>query len=156
MILTSDAFSPGADIPRGYTCEGRDTSPPLSWSDVDAATKSFALIVDDPDAPDPAAPKTTWVHWVVYNIPPGASGLAAGATPDSLPRGTREGVNDWKRPGYRGPCPPVGRHRYFHKLYALDVELADLGRPTKAELLKAMQGHVIASAELVGTYEKKG
>ena len=114
------------------------------------------MIVDDPDAPDPAAPKTTWVHWVVYNIPPGASGLAAGATPDSLPRGTREGVNDWKRPGYRGPCPPVGRHRYFHKLYALDVELADLGRPTKAELLKAMQGHVIASAELVGTYEKKG
>ena len=155
MILTSDAFSHGGEIPSDYTCEGRDTSPPLSWSEVDARTKSLALIVDDPDAPDPAAPKTTWVHWVVYNLPPTASGLAAGATGDSLPSGSHEGKNDWKRIGYGGPCPPIGRHRYVHKLHALDVELADLGHPTKAELLRAMKEHVIASAELVGTYQKK-
>ncbi len=156
MMVTSDAFSQGGEIPSDYTCEGRDISPPLSWSEVDAGTKCLALIVDDPDAPDPAAPKMTWVHWVLFNISPTASGLAAGATPNSLPRGAREGLNDWKRTGYGGPCPPVGRHRYFHKLYALDVELPDLARPTKAELLKAMEGHVIASAELVGTYKKKG
>ena len=155
MMVTSDAFSQGGEIPSDYTCEDRDTSPPLSWSEVDAGTKSLALIVDDPDAPDPAAPKMTWVHWVLFNIPPTASGLAAGATPNSLPRGALEGLNDWKRTGYGGPCPPVGRHRYFHKLYALDMELLDLARPTKAELLKAMEGHVIASAELVGTYKKK-
>ncbi len=154
MVLTSSAFSHGGEIPSDYTREGRDMSPPLSWSDVDAGTKSLALIVDDPDAPDPAAPKTTWVHWVLYNIPPTATGLAAGATPVSLP--LQEGVNDWKRTGYGGPCPPVGRHRYFHKLYALDVPLPNLGRPTKAELLEAMEGHVIASAQLVGTYQKQG
>ncbi len=156
MILTSPAFSPGGEIPSDYTCEGHDTSPPLSWSEVDPGAKSLVLIVDDPDAPDPAAPKMTWVHWLLYNIPPTASGLAAAATTGSLPRGTQEGLNDWKRTGYGGPCPPIGRHRYFHKLYALDVELPDLARPTKAELLQAMEGHVIASAELVATYEKKG
>lgn len=156
MVLTSSAFSHGGEISSDYTCEGHDTSPPLSWSEVDPGTKSLALIVDDPDAPDPAAPKRTWVHWVVYNIPPTASGLTAGATADSLPTGSREGENDWKRIGYGGPCPPIGRHRYFHKLYALDVELPHLRRPAKADLLKAMEGHVIASAELVGTYQKKG
>ena len=156
MTLTSDAFSHGGEIPSDYTCEGRDASPPLSWSQVDPRTKSLALLVDDPDAPDPAAPKTTWVHWVVYNIPTTESGLVAGATGDSLPTGSREGVNDWGRVGYGGPCPPIGRHRYFHKLYALDVELPQLRYPTKAELLKATEGHVIASTELVGTYQKKG
>ena len=156
MILTSDAFSPGGEIPSEYTCEGTDISPPLSWSEVEAGTKSLVLIIDDPDAPDPAAPKITWVHWVLYNIPPTATGLAAGASRESLPRGTREGLNDWKRTGYGGLCPPVGRHRYFHKLFALDVELPDLGHPTKVELMKAMEGRVIASPELVGTYKKNG
>jgi Raf kinase inhibitor-like YbhB/YbcL family protein len=111
-------------------------------------------VVDDPDAPDPHAPKMTWVHWVLYNLPPSAPGLPEGVR--DLPAGTREGVNDWKRTGYGGPCPPIGRHRYFHKLYALDVVLPDLGWPTKAQLEKAMEGHILAQAELLGTYQKKG
>jgi Raf kinase inhibitor-like YbhB/YbcL family protein len=152
MKLTSTVFNAGAEIPSTYTCEGADRAPPLAWTDVPAATKSFALIVDDPDAPDPKAPKTTWVHWVAYNIPPAASGLREGGR---LPGAAREGVNDWKRGGYGGPCPPIGRHRYFFKLYALDTELPDLGGPTKAALEKAMKGHVLAHAELIGTYEKK-
>jgi len=110
--------------------------------------------VDDPDAPDPAAPQRTWVHWVLYNLPASATGLPEGVKTAQLPPGTREGQNDWQRTGYGGPCPPKGRHRYFHKLYALDVELPDLHQPDKAKLLKAMEGHVIAQVELVGTYEK--
>jgi Raf kinase inhibitor-like YbhB/YbcL family protein len=98
----------------------------------------------------------TWVHWVLYNLPPAAGSLPEGMGPDALPAGTREGLNDWKRPGYGGPCPPVGRHRYFHKLYALDTVLPDLGRVTKARLEQAMGGHVLAHTELIGTYEKKG
>jgi Raf kinase inhibitor-like YbhB/YbcL family protein len=117
-------------------------------------TKSLALIVDDPDAPDPAAPKMTWVHWVLYNIPPDATGLSQGVKPADLPRGTFEGINDWKRTGYGGPCPPIGTHRYFHKLYALDVVLPDLGKPSKAQLEQAMKGHVRAQSELIGTYKK--
>jgi len=96
------------------------------------------------------------VHWILYNLPPGAAGLTEGVRPGDLPGGTREGVNDWGRTGYGGPCPPIGRHRYFHKLYALDLVLPDLLRPTKAKLEKAMEGHILARAELVGTYEKKG
>ena len=126
----------------------------LAWSGVPEGTKSLALIVDDPDAPDPAAPKRTWVHWVLYNLPPEAGGLDAAASPDLLPLGARQGRNDWGRTGYGGPCPPIGRHRYFHKLYALDTVLPDLGEPTKAALEKAMQGHVLGKSELVGTYEK--
>jgi Raf kinase inhibitor-like YbhB/YbcL family protein len=98
----------------------------------------------------------TWVHWVLYNLPPTAGRLPEAVEPNTLPASTREGLNDWKRTGYGGPCPPIGRHRYFHKLYALDTVLPDLGEPTKAQLEKAMQGHVLAGAELVGTYEKKG
>ena len=120
-----------------------------------AGTKSLALIVDDPDAPDPAAPRMTWVHWLLYNLPPAAAGLPEGVVPAALPAGTREGINDWKRTGYGGPCPPIGRHRYFHKLYALDTLLPDLERPTKKQLEKAMQGHVLAQAELIGFYQKK-
>ena len=153
MELTSSAFARNADIPSLCTCEGRDQSPPLAWSGVPAGTKSLALIVDDPDAPDPKAPKMTWVHWVVYNLPPGCTGLAKGAK--ALPSGARDGTNDWKRPGYGGPCPPIGRHRYYHKLYALDVVLPDLRQPTKAQLLAAMQGHVVAEAVLMGTYQKR-
>jgi len=153
--LTTPAFAPGGEIPALYTCEGKDASPPLAWSGTPAGTRSLALIVDDPDAPDPAAPKMTWVHWILYDIPVTATGLPEAVPPGSLPAGTREGLNDWKRTGYGGPCPPIGRHRYFHKLYALDTVLPDLGRLTKAGLERAMQGHVLAKTELVGTYQKR-
>lgn len=153
FTLTSSAFTAQSSIPARYTCEGGDTSPALAWTHPPAGTKSFALIVDDPDAPDPAAPQTTWVHWVVYDIPASVSSLAEGAS-KTMPAGSRDGVNDWQSPGYRGPCPPIGRHRYFHKLYALDVVLPDLGAPNKARLEAAMQGHVLAKAELMGTYQK--
>jgi hypothetical protein len=154
--IKSASFSHQGDIPTKHTCEGDDVSPPLSWSAAPAGTKSLALIVDDPDAPDPKAPKMTWVHWVLYNIPPAATGLPEGVKKSALPAGTGEGLNDWKRTGYGGPCPPIGRHRYFHKLYALDTTLSGLGTPTKADLEKAMKGHVLATAELIGTYQKKG
>jgi Raf kinase inhibitor-like YbhB/YbcL family protein len=152
LSLTSSAFTANGKIPRKYTCEGGDVAPALAWSGVPANAKSLVLIVDDPDAPDPAAPKTTWVHWVLYDIPATASGLPEGANP--LPPGTRKGRNDWKRTGYGGPCPPTGRHRYVHKLYALDAVLGDLGEPTKASVVAAMEGHVVAEANLVGTYQK--
>jgi Raf kinase inhibitor-like YbhB/YbcL family protein len=152
LTLTSTAFAHGAAIPKLYTCEGKDVSPPLSWSGLPEGTKSLAWIVDDPDAPDPAAPQRTWVHWVLYNIPPDAKGLAENVK--DLATGTLEGLNDWKRTGYGGPCPPIGRHRYFFKLYALDTLLPDLKRPNKAALEKAMEGHVLGKAELVGTYQK--
>jgi Raf kinase inhibitor-like YbhB/YbcL family protein len=155
LTLTSPAFAEGGDIPARYTCEGADLSPPLAWSALPDGTRSLALIVDDPDAPDPKAPKMTWVHWVLYGLPPSDGSLPEGVGRDALPAGTREGLNDWKRPGYGGPCPPVGRHRYFFKLYALDAVLPDLGRATKARLEEAMRGHVLAHAELVGTYAKK-
>jgi len=154
LTITSSAFSQNGEIPAKYTCDGKDVSPPLAWSGLPAGTKSLALIVDDPDAPDPAAPKMTWVHWVLYNIPPGATGLPEGVKAGELPKGTKEGLNDWKRTGYGGPCPPIGRHRYFHKLYALDVVLPELGKTTKQDLERAMKGHVLVSAELVGTYKR--
>jgi len=154
LSIGSSAFRDGTAIPRKHTCEGDDVSPVLEWSGVPAAAKSLALIVDDPDAPDPAAPRTTWVHWVVYDIAPTAKGIPEGGRP--MPEGARAGRNDWQRTGYGGPCPPIGRHRYFHKLYALDVVLGDLAEPTKADLEAAMHGHVIATAVLVGTYEKSG
>jgi Raf kinase inhibitor-like YbhB/YbcL family protein len=153
MQLTSTAFTAGGDIPGRYTCEGQDIAPPLAWQEVPDGTRSLALIVDDPDAPDPAHPQRTWVHWVLYDIPPAAAGLPEGGKP--LPAGTREGTNDWGRTGYGGPCPPVGRHRYFFKLYALDQMLSDQSAPKKAALEKAMQGHVLAQVELIGTYQKK-
>lgn len=156
MQLSTSAFADNTDIPAIHTCEGRDQSPPLAWSGVAAGTKSLALIVDDPDAPDPAAPKMTWVHWVVYNLPPAITGLAAGASGSGLPPGAHEGLNDWQRSGYGGPCPPIGRHRYVFKLYALDITLPALKPPTKAGLEKAMQGHILAQSELVGLYRKKG
>ncbi len=155
LTLTSPAFSHGGEIPTEYTCEGPDISPELRWNDVPAGTKSLALIVDDPDAPDPAAPKMTWVHWVLYNLPPDCTGLPKGVAASQLPAGTREGLNDWKRTGYGGPCPPIGRHRYYFKLYALDTLLPDLHNPTKAQLEQAMAGHILAHAELMGTYQKK-
>ena len=152
FALSSPDFSDGQRLPRVLTCEGSDTSPALTWAGAPVGTKSFALIIDDPDAPDPKAPKTVWVHWVLYNLPPSATGLARGVT--QLPEGTREGLNDWQRTGYGGPCPPIGRHRYFHTLYALDAVLPDLKHPTKATLLAALQPHVLAKAVLMGTYQK--
>ncbi|HTT36439.1 MAG TPA: YbhB/YbcL family Raf kinase inhibitor-like protein [Burkholderiales bacterium] len=154
MTLTSSAFASNQPIPKLYTCEGRDLSPPLTWSGVPAGTKSLALILDDPDAPDPAAPQVTWVHWVLYNIPPSAAGLPQGAASGALPAGTLEGLNDWGRTGYGGPCPPIGRHRYFHKLFALSVVLPNLSRPNKAALEQAMKGQILGQAQLVGTYQK--
>ncbi len=153
LILSSPAFANNGEIARQHSCDGGDISPPLVWNGVPAEAKSLILIVDDPDAPDPAAPRMTWVHWVLYNLPPAATALAEGIASDELPPGTLEGQNDWKRVGYGGPCPPVGRHRYFHKLYALDTVLPDLKSPPKAQLEAEMQGHVIASAELIGTYQ---
>jgi Raf kinase inhibitor-like YbhB/YbcL family protein len=155
LALTSPAFTPGGEIPALFTCEGNDISPPLEWTGVPDGTKGLVLIVDDPDAPDPAAPRMTWVHWVLYGIPPDARSLPEGVPPSALPPGTREGLNDWKRTGYGGPCPPIGRHRYFHKLYAVDVELPDLGTPTKAAVEAALKGHVLAEAVLMGTYQKQ-
>jgi Raf kinase inhibitor-like YbhB/YbcL family protein len=158
MSLTSSAFTHQGEIPARYSCEveGREVSPPLSWSGVPGAAKSLALIVDDPDAPDPKAPQRTWVHWVLYDLPAAAAGLPEGVAPHDLPPGTREGKNDWGRTGYGAPCPPIGRHRYFFKLYALDALLPDLGSPDKRRLEQSMAGHVLAHAELVGTYQKAG
>ena len=157
MVLTlqSSEFSAGGDMPERFTCQGGDHSPPLAWSGAPEGTRSFALIVDDPDAPDPAAPQRTWVHWVVYNLPAGTQALGEN-TSTKLPRVAVEGLNDFGRTSYGGPCPPVGRHRYFHKLYALDAELPAGPPMDKAALERAMQGHVLAQAELIGTYQKKG
>jgi Raf kinase inhibitor-like YbhB/YbcL family protein len=153
LEIHSAAFAHQQPIPALYTCEGADRSPPLAWSGVPEGAKSLVLIVDDPDAPDPNAPKRTWVHWVLFDLPADATGLDEGA--QTLPPGTKHGRNDWKRAGYGGPCPPIGRHRYFHKLYALDAKLELGGEPTKAQVEAAMKGHVLAQAELVGTYQKQ-
>jgi Raf kinase inhibitor-like YbhB/YbcL family protein len=153
LRLNSPAFGDGTPIPAKYTCEGEDISPPLTWSGAPDGTKSLVLIVDDPDAPDPKAPKMVWVHWVVYDLPASTTGLAEGAK--VVPKEAKIGLNDWKRPAYGGPCPPIGRHRYFHKLYALDVMLPALDQATKAKVESAMKGHVLAEAQLVGTYQKR-
>jgi len=152
--LGSSAFQAGAAIPQQYTCVGGDRSPPLAWSGAPAGTRSFTLIVDDPDAPDPAAPRQTWVHWVLYDVAASATFIpenAGGAAPQPA---ARAGLNDWSKTTYGGPCPPIGRHRYFFKLYALDVDLGEIEQPTKAILEKAMQGHVLGRAELIGTFQK--
>jgi Raf kinase inhibitor-like YbhB/YbcL family protein len=152
LTLTSDAFAHGADIPPAYTCDGSDISPPLKWSGVPANAKSLVLIADDPDAPDPKAPRMTWVHWVVYNLPPTAGSLSEGA---ELPAGVVAGTTDFKHTRYGGPCPPIGKHRYFFKLYALDTALPNLGPATKAQVEKAMAGHVLEQAQLLGTYQRR-
>ena len=154
FTLTSPAVSPGGAVPSLHTCEGDDVSPPLVWSDPPPGTRSLALLVDDPDAPDPAAPRMVFAHWVLYGLPPAAGGLPQGVSAAALPRGTHQGTNDFRRVGYGGPCPPIGRHRYFFKLFALAVVLPDLGPATKAQLEAAMKGHVLATAELMGTYQK--
>ncbi|MFA6162364.1 MAG: YbhB/YbcL family Raf kinase inhibitor-like protein [Methylobacter sp.] len=154
LTLKSTDFTHQGEIPKIHTCDGADSSPALSWSGVPQNTKSLVLIVDDPDAPDPANPKMTWVHWLLYNIPPTVTEIPRAVAASDLPAGTQPGKNDWKRAGYGGPCPPIGRHRYFHKLYALDIELPDLHLPNKAQLEKAMTGHIIGHTELIGTYRR--
>ena len=154
MTIQSSSFHHNGEIPVRHTCDGQNLSPALSWAGVPAGTKSLALIVDDPDAPDPAAPRMIWVHWVLYNIPAGTNGLPESIVPRDLPAGTMQGINDWQHTGYEGPCPPVGSHRYYHKLFALDVVLPDLKHPTKAALEKAMQGHIIARSSLIGLYRR--
>ena len=156
LSLESPSFGQMSPIPAVHTCDGDNSAPALTWSGAPAGTKSFVLIVDDPDAPDPAAPKRTFVHWVLYDISAAATRLAPGAKSDDLPDGTREGLNDSNHIGYYGPCPPVGRHRYFFKLSALDTRLGDLGNATKAGVERAMKGHVLEAAELIGTYERTG
>lgn len=151
MRLTSNAFVDGGEIPSQYTCEGADVSPPLSWGEVPKAARSLALIVDDPDAPDPAAPKRVWVHWVVVDLPPDAGGLPEDV--HQLAHG-RVGRNDWNRNSWSGPCPPKGCHRYVFKLYALDRTL-ELAHPSKRELERAMAGHILAEATLIGTYQRR-
>jgi Raf kinase inhibitor-like YbhB/YbcL family protein len=154
LTLTSPSFKPMGPIPVRHTCDGDDISPALAWTHAPGGTQSFALIVDDPDAPDPAAPKRTYVHWVLYDIPATVSTLAEGVKTADLREGMRDGSNDWKRTGYGGPCPPIGRHRYFFKLYALDRKLGNMGAATKADLQQMMANHVLEMAELVGTYER--
>lgn len=151
LVLTSSAFAHQAAMPSHYTCDGANVSPPLMWTGVPVDAKSLVLIVDDPDAPDPAAPQRVWVHWLLYNLPVDCNGLVEAVS--VLPPGTLEGSNDWHRVGYGGPCPPIGRHRYFHTLYALNGVLPNLWQPDKSALLQAMQGHVLAQGELIGLYQ---
>lgn len=155
LIIKSPHFVHQGEIPKQFTCQGEDSSPSLNWSGVPANAKSLVLIVDDPDAPDPAKPQMTWVHWLLYNIPPTVTELPEAVAVSNLPAHTQQGKNDWKRTGYGGPCPPIGRHRYFHKLYALDAVLPDLNQPSKAQLEAAMKGHILEQAELIGTYQKQ-
>jgi Raf kinase inhibitor-like YbhB/YbcL family protein len=157
LVITSPVFAHNGAIPITYTCETEDVSPPLAWSGVPAGARSLALIVDDPDAPDPAAPERVFVHWVVYDMEPSAGGLSEGVNHSEQPNGGRQGINDGGTVGYMGPCPPIGRHRYYFKLYALDTTfgttLGDLGPATKADVEAAMRGHVLEQAELMGTYQ---
>jgi len=154
LKVTSSAFQQGGAIPARYTCEGQDLSPPLAWSGMPGNAKTIAVIVDDPDAPDPAKPQRVYVHWVVYNIPAATTSLAENASKTGMPKGALQGKNDWGKAAYGGPCPPIGRHRYYFKLYALDTELTGLKDASKADLERAMNGHVLDTGELIGTYQK--
>jgi Raf kinase inhibitor-like YbhB/YbcL family protein len=151
ITVTSTAFGEGELIPKKHTGDGPDVSPPLAWQGIPDGTKSIALICDDPDAP-----KATWVHWVIYNLPATASGLPEGVPKGrTLADGSRQGTNDSKRSGYNGPYPPSGVHRYYFKVYALDVALTDPPGITKAQLLKAMEGHIIGQGQLMGKYQRQ-
>ncbi len=156
FLLESASFPAEGRIPSANTCEGEDRSPALAWSGAPAGTRSFALIVDDPDAPDPAAPQVTWVHWVLYNLPADRTELAENAAAVGLPAGVEVGLNDWQKPAWGGPCPPIGEHRYFFKLYALDTELPRGQTLSKPQLLQAIEGHVLGEAQLIGRYRKQG
>lgn len=153
FTLRSSAFADGENIPSEYTCEGANVSPELTWAGPPERTRSFALVVDDPDAPDPQAPRVRWVHWVLYNLPAELLRLPKGV--DTLPTGTLQGINDWKRTGWSGPCPPVGEHRYVFTLYALDTMLEDLSRPTRNQLERVVGPHLVGRAMLLGMYQKR-
>ena len=153
MTLSSIAFGQSEGIPSKYSCEGQNVSPPLAWAGAPVGTKSFALIVQDPDAPDPAAPKHTVTHWVVYDLPAPSSSIAEGGT-DLPAAAVHQAKNERGDARFMGPCPPTGRHRYFFTLYALDTTLPELDGPKEADVEHAMQGHVIGRAELIGTYQK--
>ncbi len=149
--ITSPAFENGGLIPAKYTCDGDDISPPLRWDAVPEDTKSIALVSDDPDAP-----VGTWVHWVLFNLPAGTRELAENIPPDKvLPNGTKQGISDFGRIGYGGPCPPSGTHRYFFKLYALDTEIDLPAGATKGQLLEAMEGHILRQGQLIGKYKRQ-
>jgi Raf kinase inhibitor-like YbhB/YbcL family protein len=154
LNLSSPAFVANGSIPTKYTCEGAGVSPPLAWSRAPSSTKSFALIVEDPDAPDPAKPTRVVSHWVAYNIPATTTALAENASKTGMPAGSAQGVNEGNKPFYMGPCPPIGSHRYFFKLYAIDTVLTGLKNPKKANLQQAIQKHVVDSTQLIGTYQK--
>lgn len=154
LSMQSQSFNHNDMIPVRYTCDGQNISPPLHWSNIPEEARSLVLIVDDPDAPDPAAPRMTWVHWVLYNIPVDIDGLEENISSGALPAGTKEGVNGWSSTGYGGPCPPIGKHRYFFKLYALDTVLTGLEHPTKEQVEQAFAGHILAKTELVGMYQR--
>lgn len=148
--LTSAAFKEGQPIPRQYTCDGVNVSPPLEWSGAPKAAKTIAIVVDDPDAP-----AGTWVHWVLYNLPAENIGLVENVpATETLKAGAFQGKNDFEKIGYGGPCPPSGTHRYFFKIYAVDGELPVKAGATKAELEKAMEGHVVSQGQLMGTYQR--
>ena len=158
VAVTSTAFTQGQPIPKKYTAYGDDVSPPLSWSGLPEGSKELALICDDPDAPDPANPRPEpWVHWVAYKIPADLKGLPEGITQQPRPRepaGIVQGNNSWPEVGYRGPEPPIGKHRYYFKLYALDSELELEPGLEKESLLRALEGHILGYGELMGTYQR--
>jgi hypothetical protein len=155
LRITSTEFQNEESIPKRFTCEGEGISPPLSWAGVPDLSQTLALIVEDPDAPDPDAPERIFTHWIVYNLPPDSTGVGENVSVDQLPRGARLGRNDFERTKWGGPCPPIGRHRYFFKLYALDAPLPTTGELTRSSLFAAIEGHVLEYAELIGTYQKQ-
>lgn len=155
MAISSPAFRHEEPILERFTCDGEDVSPPLHWTGVPEASQTLALIVEDPDAPDPAAPQHIFTHWIIYNLPPDSTGLVENVTLETLPRGARFGQNDFERTRWGGPCPPTGRHRYYFKLYALDSPVPTAHVLTRSGLLAAIDGHVLRYAELIGTYEKR-
>ena len=152
LKISSSAFKHEHEIPQIYTCQGQNISPEIKWTGVPEATKSLVLIVDDPDVPDPANPQRTWVHWVVYNIPPHISGLQENIK--ALPLGALAGINDWQSNNYGGPCPPIGRHRYFFKLYALSEKLPNLPEMTWKRVESEMKDIIIEETSMIGTYQK--
>lgn len=151
MLITSSSFKEGGMIPAKYTCDGENISPPLEWSQIPEGTKSFALISDDPDAP-----AGDWVHWVLYNLPPSVTSLVENILKEkTLENGAKQGINDFRKTGYDGPCPPGGTHRYFFKLFALDTMLEEKENMTKSDLLNVMKGHILSNAQLIGKYSRK-
>lgn len=155
LTIGSPVFQHAQPIPPRFTCDGEDISPALHWRGAPDGTQTLALLVEDPDAPDPLAPQTIFTHWIVYNLPPESEGLPEAVGVEATPRGSRFGNNDWDRACWGGPCPPIGEHRYFFKLYALDTPLPTDRVMRRNDLLSAIEGHVRGYAEVMGTYQKR-